>query len=95
MQVQTKPQETWVKVLSKGVITIPKEFREQLGLEEGDVAKAKVVGNTLVIQSRKAAEYADYRIYTKEQIDEFVKEDQLPESLASQTKNYWSDKLNK
>jgi len=91
MQVQTKPQETWVKVLSKGVITIPKEFREQLGLEEGDVAKAKVVGDTLVIQSRKAAEYADYRVFTKEQIDEWVKEDQLPEPLASEVEKRWSD----
>lgn len=92
-QIQTKPQETWIKVLSKGVITIPKEFREQLGLEEGDVAKAKVVGDKLVIQSRKVFEYKNYRTFTKEQIDEWVKEDQLPEPLASQTKNYWSDKL--
>lgn len=93
-QAQVKqPQETWIKVLSKGVITIPKEFREQLGLKEGDVAKAKIVGDKLVIQSRKTAEYEDYRIFTKEQIEEWVKEDQLPEPLATQTKNYWSDKF--
>jgi AbrB family looped-hinge helix DNA binding protein len=54
-QNQMQPQETWIKVLSKGVITIPKEFRERLGLEEGDVAKAKVVGDKLIIQSRKGA----------------------------------------
>lgn len=95
MQVQTKPQEAWIKVLSKGVITIPKEFREQLGLEEGDVAKARIEGNKLIIQSRKIAEYAEYRTFSKKQIDELVKEDQLPEPLATQTKNYWSDKLNK
>lgn len=95
MQAQTKPQETWVKVLSKGIITIPKEFRDQLGLEEGDVARAKIIGDTLVIQSRKTAEYEDYRILTKEQVDEMVKEDQLPEPLATETGNYWTDKLNK
>ncbi len=93
MQIQTKPQETWIKVLSKGVITIPKEFREQLGLEEGDVAKAKVVGDTLIIQSRKVAQYKDYRLFTKEQINRMVKEDQLPEPLATQTQDYWSNKL--
>ncbi|MGH7203454.1 MAG: AbrB/MazE/SpoVT family DNA-binding domain-containing protein [Candidatus Levyibacteriota bacterium] len=93
MQTQTTPQETWIKVLSKGVITIPKEFREQLGLEEGDVAKAKVVGNALVIQSRKVSEYSDYRLFTKEQIDAWVKEDVLPEPLANQTEKYWSVKL--
>lgn len=94
-QQQNKPQGTWIKVLSKGVITIPKEFRKQLGLEEGDVAKAKVEGDKLIIQSRKVAHYAEYRKFTKKQIDEFVKEDQLPEPLATQTKNYWSDKLKK
>lgn len=93
MQIQTKPQETWIKVLSKGVITIPKKFREQLGLEEGDVAKAKVVGDTLIIQSRKVAQYEDYRLFTKEQINRMVKEDQLPEPLATQTQDYWSNKL--
>ena len=44
MQAQNQPQETWIKVLSKGVITIPKEFREQLGLEEGVVVKARIEG---------------------------------------------------
>lgn len=95
MQTQIKPQETWIKVLSKGVITIPKEFREQLGLEEGDVAKAKVEGDKLVIQSRKVAQYSEYRMFSKKQIDEWVKEDELPEPLATQTKKYWSEKLNK
>lgn len=89
----TKPQDTWVKVLSKGVITIPKEFRKQLGLEEGDVAKAKVEGDKLIIQSRKSATNEDYRIFTKKQIDTWVREDQLPEPLASQTEKYWSEKL--
>ena len=93
MQTVVQPQETWVKVLSKGVITIPKEMRLQLGLEEGDVAKAKIVGDSLVIQSRKVAEYEEYRVFSKKQLEEWVKEDQLPEPLASQTAKYWSGKL--
>ncbi len=91
MQTQTKPQETWIKVLSKGVITIPKEFREQLDIKEGDVAKARIDGDKLIIQSRKASHYKDYRVYTKKQIDEWVKEDQLPEPLASEVEKRWSD----
>jgi AbrB family looped-hinge helix DNA binding protein len=91
MQTQIKPQETWIKVLSKGVITIPKEFREQLGLEEGDVAKAKIEGNKLVIQSRKVAQYAEYRTYSKEELDQFAKEDQLPEPLASKVEKSLSN----
>lgn len=93
IQQQGKPQETLIKVLSKGLIAIPKSFRDKLGLKEGDVAKAKVIDDKLIIQSRKVAQYADYRVFTKKQIDEWVKEDKLPEPLATQTKNYWSDKL--
>lgn len=88
---QTKSQETWVKVLSKGVITIPKEFREQLGLAEGDVAKIKVVGDKLVIQSRENAAYDNYRVFSKEQIDQWVKEDQLPEPLASEVEKHLTE----
>lgn len=91
MQTIVPQQEAWVKVLSKGVITIPKEMRLKLGFEEGDVARAKVVGDKLVIESRKTAQYEELRVYSKEQIDQFVKEDQLPEPLASQTEKYWSD----
>lgn len=86
--MQPTKQEAWIKVLAKGVITIPKGFRVQLGLREGEVAKARVVGNQLIIESR---ETADHRLYSKEQIDKMAKEDQLPEPLAEKTKKYWSD----
>ena len=91
MQVQIKPHETWIKILSKRVITIPKEFREKLGLEEGDIAKAKIEGDKLVIQSRKVAQYAEYRTYSKEELDQFEKEDQLPEPLASKVEKSLSN----
>ena len=91
MQTVVQPQEAWVKVLSKGVITIPKEMRLKLGLEEGDVAKAKVIGDKLIIESRKTAQYGEIRLYSKEQIDQFVKEDQLPKSLAREVAKRWSD----
>jgi len=94
MQTQMQSQETWIKVLSKGVITIPKEFREQLGIEEGDVAKAKVVGDKLIIQSRKVAQYEAYRLYSKEALEKMTQEDQLPEPLATEAQNRWSDILN-
>ena len=92
-QNQMQPQETWIKVLSKGVITIPKEFREQLGLEEGDVAKAKVVGDRLIIQSRKVAQYEEYRLYSREELEKMTQEDQLPEPLATEVQKRWPDIL--
>lgn len=92
MQAQSvTTQEAWIKVLSKGIITIPKNFREELGLNEGDVAKARIDGDRLIIESRKTAAYKEYRTFSKEQIEQWAKEDQLPEPLASQTEKYWSD----
>ena len=88
IQQQNRPQEMWIKVLAKGVITIPKKYREKLRLKEGEVARARIVGSKLIIESREAA---DYRLYSKEEIEQMVKEDQLAEPLASRTKKYWSD----
>ncbi|PIV09898.1 hypothetical protein COS51_00975, partial [Candidatus Roizmanbacteria bacterium CG03_land_8_20_14_0_80_36_21] len=31
-------EETWIKILPKGLITIPKKIREKLSIKEGDVA---------------------------------------------------------
>lgn len=91
MQTTTQPQETWIKVLSKGIITIPKEMRLQLGIEEGDVAKARIVEDKLIIESRKTAQYKELRVYSKKQLDAFVKEDQLPKPLANKVAKRWSD----
>lgn len=85
---QKKPQEVWIKILSKGIVTIPKSFREQLGIREGDVAKARIEGNQLIIESR---EKSHLRTYTKKEIEEMIKDDQLPKDLAEKTKEYWSD----
>jgi len=74
-------------------MTIPKEFRDQLGLEESDVAKVKIEGDNLVIQSRKVAQYAEYRKFSKAQIDEFIKEDQLSQPLATEVQKRWTNKM--
>ena len=34
---QSDTQEEWVNVLSKGLITIPKKMRDEVGIKEGDV----------------------------------------------------------
>lgn len=88
IQQQNKSQETWIKVLAKGVITIPKEFREKLRLKDGEVARARVVGSKLIIESREAA---DYRLFSDEEIEEMVKLDKLPKALAEKTQKYWTD----
>lgn len=81
-QVQsTKTDQEWLKVLSKGLITIPKVWRDQLGLDEGKVVKAEKVGNKVVIQAW--GDSAPYRIFSDEEIKKWLKDDKLPPDLKA------------
>ncbi len=71
-------QEEWVRILGKGMVTIPKSWRDELGLTEGEVVKAKKVGNKVIIES---AESAPYRIFSDAEIKEWLKMDQLSSKL--------------
>ena len=42
-----------VRVLEHGQVTIPKKFRELLGLEKGDLAEAELKGERIVITPKK------------------------------------------
>jgi len=89
MQIQqAQSKDVIIKIL-----TMPSKFRKQLGFKAGDTAKAKIVGDKLVVQPKKTEKYKNLRVFTKEQIDEWVKEDQLPEPLASQTEKYWDERI--
>lgn len=74
-------QEEWLKVLGKGMVTLPKKWRDELGLEEGDVVKAKKEGDKIVIENLQTSK-TPYRVFSSIEIDEFLREDQLPESLT-------------
>lgn len=80
--------ESWIKILSKGLLTIPKPMREQLNLQEGEVVKIRVIGKRLVIEPR---ELADYKMMSDEELKEMIEMDTLPLKLAKATEKYWSD----
>lgn len=82
-QPQPEIQEVWVRVLKKGIVTLPKAMREKAGIKEGDVAKAKLVGNNIVIEPREKA--FEGRIFTNEEMAQWKKEDELPPKLAKKT----------
>ena len=42
-----------VKIMQHGQITIPKKFREVLGLKKGDLAEAEIEENRIVITPKK------------------------------------------
>lgn len=90
MQTLTKtlPEEEWVKVLTKGLITIPKSFREQLNIKEGEVARIRKVGWRLVIEPR---EIADYEVYSDDELKTMLKEDELPVKMTKKVGEIWPD----
>lgn len=80
--------EEWVKILAKGMITIPKSFRDALGIKKGEVAKIKKIGQRLLIEPR---EVVDYEVYGNKEFKKMLKEDKLPQKLASIAASYWPD----
>lgn len=72
-------QEEWVKILGKGMITIPKSFRDELNFKEGEVAKIKKIGRRLIIEPRDTV---DYRIYSDKELEEMLKENRLPPRIS-------------
>lgn len=80
MSQMTVNQE-WLKILGKGMVTLPKKWREEMGLEEGDIVKAKKEDNRVVIETYKD-EKVPYRVFTDQQIEEWLQEDRLPQSLS-------------
>lgn len=77
----TKNDQEWLKVLGKGMITIPKIWREELGIDEGKVVKAEKVGNKVVIQAW--GDSVPYRIFSDEEIKQWLNDDKLPSGLAA------------
>lgn len=84
-QTITQPQEEYLRILGKGMVTIPKEWRDELGLLEGEIVKAQKIGNKMIIESGK--ESVPYRIFSKEDIEEWLNEDRLPKALARKIDN--------
>lgn len=87
----TIPQAEWVNILSKGVITIPKKMREKAGMREGDVARIRLEGARIIIEPKEESLFADVRSYSAKQLEQWIKEDELPSDLAKQSENFWKD----
>lgn len=86
-----KIQTEWVNVLSKGLITIPKKIREEVGMKEGDIAKVRVEGNKIIIEPKEENLFVEVRNFTTQQLQQWIKEDTLPSGMAKKTEAYWKD----
>ena len=81
-------QTEWVKVLNKGLVTLPKNFRDTVGIREGDVAKVRMVGRRLVIEPR---DLADYEVYSQKEFKQMLQDDKLSKLLAKKTAKIWPE----
>jgi AbrB family looped-hinge helix DNA binding protein len=76
-------QQEWLKVLGKGMITLPKKWRDEMGIGNDDIVKAKKEENRVVIEPQPQTKTtAPYRVFSDTEIDEFLAEDAVPEDLA-------------
>lgn len=85
-QSTTATNQEWLKVLGKGMVTLPKKWRQELGIDEGDIVKAKKEGDRVVIEPQRFR-LAPYRIYSDAEIEEFLKKDKLSLSLAQKVQD--------
>jgi AbrB family looped-hinge helix DNA binding protein len=65
--VQTKRQRKVIKALAKGQVTIPREFREALGIDAETLLSVSVVGDHLEIAPLRSGDDV-LRRYTEEDI---------------------------
>lgn len=77
--------EDVVKILPKGLITIPKQWRQELGFEENGLARLRRLGNRLILEPVNVVSYR-LRNYSKEEIEQFIKEDRINPVLRRKVK---------
>jgi AbrB family looped-hinge helix DNA binding protein len=69
------------------MITLPKRWRDEMGIGNGDIVKAKKEGNRVVIEpSLPTKTPAPYRVFSDAEIDEFLAGDTLPDELTQKAR---------
>ena len=74
-----------VKILPKGLVTIPKKLRQDIGLEENGLARIKKEGKRLILEPVNVVSYP-LREYPVQEIKQFIKEDRLSPALKRKVK---------
>ncbi|OGG20936.1 hypothetical protein A3D03_04235 [Candidatus Gottesmanbacteria bacterium RIFCSPHIGHO2_02_FULL_40_13] len=83
MQVQQR--EEIIKILPKGIMTIPKKFREALGFEENGLARIRQDKGKLVLEPVRTLPYP-VRTYTKEEVEKFTALDKKESTMLRKKK---------
>jgi AbrB family looped-hinge helix DNA binding protein len=75
MKTPTEIDKEYLRVLGKGMITLPKKWREELNMTEGTIIKATKTKDSIVIEFPDKP--APYRMYTSDELESFLIEDRL------------------
>lgn len=83
-------QVVYTQLSKKGLVTIPKEIREQLDLDPRKQPLIKVYrdGLKVVIEAVKLVDISEIREYSNAQIDQFITADRLTPSQRRNAKKY-------
>lgn len=76
-----KSQVRVVQLPARGQVTLPREFRQQLGLEEGDLIEMRLVEGRIEIAP--LAPEQRQRLYTEAEISQFLEDDRIDEETAT------------
>lgn len=82
-------QIEWVKVLDKGIVTLPKKMRDKLGIKSGDITQARVSGNSIIISTQNFVE--GVREYSQEDLSRWEKGDTLSPELLKKYRDLLDD----
>lgn len=74
-----------VKILPKGLVTIPKKLRQEIGLGENSLARITKEGKKLILEPVDIISYP-LREYSVDEIRQFIKDDRLSPQLARKAK---------
>ena len=82
---QPTPRRKVIKVLAKGQITIPAEFREALGIDAETLLSITLVEDHMEVTPLGQGEDA-LRRYTEDDISRFLEADKLDEETAQRVR---------
>lgn len=74
-----------VKTQSKGMVTIPAEFRQKLEIDENSLLEAKLINNG-VIFTKIVYTPPETEIYSDKKIKEWMKDDKMDKKTAQKLK---------
>lgn len=81
----TKNQQ-WLRILTKGMVTLPKVWRQELGLVDGVMVQAYKDDHKIIIEPMEPVApnpVVPYRVYSQTEINQLLQDDTLSPSEAT------------